>query len=61
MKKKIGFEEGIVFLSNTIGSFVVALDYGNNGTVFGKVIAIFCILNIFCFGILIAKYNNEVK
>ena len=59
-KKNIGIEDRIVFISNTLGSFILGFYFGGLKTVAGYIIGAYCLLNIFCYLITIRElYGGE--
>ena len=59
MKKKIGIEEKIVLITNTLGSWLVAGFFGNLGSIVGMVLGVYFVINFFCFVALIQKYYKD--
>lgn len=49
MKKHFNLEEKVVFLSNTLGSFILGFYFAGLKTIGGYIVGAYCILNIFCF------------
>lgn len=49
MKRKVDIEDKIVFLSNTLGSFVLGVHFGSLKTITGTILGAYCLLNIFCY------------
>lgn len=56
-KRRIRIEEKIVFLTNTIGSWVVAAFFSNLDSIVGMLLAIYFIFNFICFITLIKDYH----
>lgn len=58
-RKKIGVDEKVVLITNTLGSWLVAAFFGNLDSIVGMLIAIYFVINFFCFAALIGKYYKD--
>ena len=62
MKKKVGIVDRITFISNTLGSFMLAVYFGDLKSVIGYLLGIYCLLNMLCYLLVasdIYKGNDE--
>jgi hypothetical protein len=58
MKKK-DISDKIVFLTNTLGCFVLAFYFISLENISGQILGIYCILNILCFFAVVSHYGTE--
>lgn len=56
-KIKLGIEEKIILITNTIGSWLVAAFFSNLDSIVGMLLAIYFVFNFICFITLIKKYH----
>lgn len=62
MKRKASIENKIVFLSNTLGSFVLGFYFASLKTIVGYLLGAYCLFNIFCYLIIISNiYKRNDK
>lgn len=61
--KKVGIEDKIVFISNTLGSFVLGFYFVSFKTIIGIILGAYCLLNLFCYFVVFGEYlkGNDKK
>jgi hypothetical protein len=57
--KKVGIEDRIVFISNTLGSFVLGFYFVSFKSIIGIILGAYCILNLICYSIVIGEYLKK--
>lgn len=55
-KRNIGIEEKVVLITNTIGSFMLAIYFFGIGNIVCMIIGVYFFFNLFCFFALMSKY-----
>ena len=57
--KKNDISDKIIFISNTLGSFLLGFYFASFKSIIGYLLSVYCVLNLLCFVAAITHYGVE--